>query len=182
MVARKAAKDLSPVANQQQALFGHLLAVGLVRVVAAVQLPGLLIDEADLEGVVVHDLLEKGRDARKHLARLERRKQRAADVEDRVPQRQLSLERRGGLFQRLILARVLDGNGRMRGEHLERLDQLECGQLPVRRIEEVQHAHELVVFIEERHEQVVVAAPLVGPSWAEVQLRQVVELLLGRPV
>ena len=158
-----------------------LLGLVLVRGEAAVELAGLLVDEPDLQRVVVDDLLEQRRDAREDLARLERREQRAAELEDGVAQRQLRLQLRRGLLERLVLARVLDGHGRVRGEHLERLDQLERRQLPVGGVEEVEHAHQLAVLVVQRHEQVVVAAPLVGAARAEVELRQVVELLL-RPL
>ena len=149
----------------------HLLAVEVVRVVAAVELVRLLVDQADLQRVVVDDLLEERGDAREDLAGLERREERAAELEDRVAQRQLCLQRRGGLLERLVLARVLDRDRRVRREHLERLDELERRQLAVGRVEEVEHAHQLVVLVVQRHEQVVVAVPLVGAARARDRAR-----------
>ena len=98
-----------------------------------------------------------------------------------MAQRQLRLQLRRGLLERLVLARVLDRDRRVRREHLERLDELERRELAVGGVEEVEHAHQLVVLVVQRDEQVVVAVPLVGAARPEIELGKVVELLL-RPL
>ena len=109
----------------------HLLDV-LVAGVAAVQLACLFVDEPDLHGVVVDDLLEQRGDLREELALAERRKERRAEVEQHVSQRQLRLELPARALELLVLARVLDGHRGVRGEDLERLDHVEgrqrCGR------------------------------------------------------
>ena len=110
---------------------------------------------------------------------LERREERAAELEDRVAQGQLRLQLRRGLLERLVLARVLDRDRRVGGEDLERLDQLERRQSVVGRVVEVQHAHQPPLLVVQRDEEVVVLVPLILAARSEVQLGQVVELLLG---
>ena len=149
--------DVDGAAPGAHLLLGRVLVGGE----AAVELAGLFVDQPDLQRVVVDDLLEQRRDAREDLARLERGEERAAELEDRVAQRQLRLQLRRGVLERLVLARVLDRHRGVRREHLERLDQLERRQLAVGRVVQVEHAHQLVVLVVEGHEQVVVARPLV---------------------
>ena len=146
---------------------------------AAVQLVRVLINEADLHRVVVDDLLEQRRDLAEERALVQRGEERGARLDHGVPQVELRLECRRGVLELLVLAGVLDGDRRVRREHLERFDQLERGQGAVGRIVEVEDAHQLALLVEERHEQIVARMPLPGATWPEVQLRKVVELLLG---
>ena len=139
----------------------HLLDI-LVAREPAVQLVGHLVDEPDLHGVVVDDLLEQRGDAREDLAFVERGEQGGAQLQQHVPQAELVLERRRRAPELFVLARVLDGDRGVRREHLERLDQVQRGQRVVGRVVQVEHAHEIAVLVEERHEEVVVLMPLAG--------------------
>jgi hypothetical protein len=127
----------------------------------AEQLAGPLIDKADVHGIVLHHLLEQGRNLREEVVLVEGGEKRGAEVEHGVAQGELRLKRRGRALELLVLTGVLDSHGGVGREHLERFHQIERGQSAIGRIVQIENAHELVLLVEQRYQQIVVGVPLV---------------------
>ena len=126
-----------------------LLLVVLVARVDGDELAALRVDEADVHGVVVDDLLERVGDVLEHLGLLERREHGAAGAEQLVAQRQLLLELPRRLLGLAVLARVVDGDGGEVGEQRDGLE-LVLVESALAHAVEREHADHLVAQRERR--------------------------------
>ena len=129
----------------------HLLRV-LVARVDAHQLARLLVHQADVDGVVVHHLLEHPGDLVEHRRLVQRAEERGAQVQQAMADRQLAFEQLGRVLELRVVARVLDGDRGQVREELGRLELVLVEGLPAHAVER-QHPDDLAAHIEGRDDR-----------------------------
>ena len=157
---------------ERYAIVQHLVGVRVAGIDGH-QLAPLLVDQPDVEGLVVHHLLEQSARLLEHGALVERREKHLTQGQQLVAHAQLLLEGRRCSLQLLVVAGVLESHGSVGGEHLERLDQVEARQPAVGRVVQVEHCRQLAMAVVQGHEERVVLVPLAFRPLADVGCREV---------